>query len=74
MTFFHLKLSICAYCAQSNLGKNKKNYPFICTGTEFLCSRNKTSYEENRLKFTENKKKVLTLYNQMYYIIKFLSF
>ena len=36
---------------------NKKNYPFICTGTEFLCSRNKTSYEENRLKFIENQKK-----------------
>ena len=55
MTFFHLKLPICAYCAQTSLGesRSKKNYQFICR--EFLYSLNKVSYEEKRSKFSKDK-------------------
>ena len=50
----------------------KKNYQFIYR--EFLCSLNNALYEEKRSKFSKDQKQVLTLHNEMYCIINFLSF
>ena len=51
---------------------DQKNYEFICR--EFLCSLNNASYKEKRSKFSKDQKQVLTLHNEMYCIINFLSF
>ena len=73
MTFFHLKLPICAYQTLSSLGENlsKTSYQFICK--EFLCSLNKVSYEKKHLKFSKDKKKVMTFHDEMYCTMNFLS-
>ena len=51
---------------------DKKNYQFICK--EFLCLLNKAWYEEKRSKFSKDQKKVITIPNEIYCIIDFLSF
>ena len=73
MTFFHLKLPICTYCAQSsvseNRSKNLSNYL-----SRVLCLLNKASFEEKCLKFSKDQKKVFILHNEMLCIINSLSF